>query len=334
LILKPSALGDHLAGPLAPIYLVSGAEPLLVQEACDAILAAATTQGYLERSVLFVESGFKWHDLTQNAASMSLFAKRRVLDVRVPANKLDREASEMLRSYLRSPMDDTVILLRTERLEVRKRNSAWFKALAEAGVIVLVWPIGVAELPRWVQGRLLEASLKFDDQALTYFCQRVEGNLLAAVQEIEKLALADLPEPISVATLAAALEDASHYDTFELLDAVYAADSQRVSRMVRGLREEGVSVFAILGALAAQLRNMLPGGRTAPQRRRLVEGFIRRLGSPEAIDRVLAQCAIVDQQGKGQLLGDVWVSLENLLLRLAGVRLPSLEKQLMYLVRH
>jgi len=333
LLLKPTALEDHLAGQLAPVYLVSGDEPLLVQEACDSILAAARSQGYLERSVLYVETGFKWHDLTQNAASMSLFAQRRVVDVRVPAGKLDREASEVLRGYMSAPMIDTLILLRTERLEPKKRNSAWFKALAEGGVVVLIWPIRAAELPRWVQGRLREAGLEFDAPALSYFCQRVEGNLLAAVQEIAKLALAGLPQPISVDHLAAALEDAAHYDTFELLDAVFAADGQRVSRMVRGLREEGVSVFAILGALSAQLRNMLPGGRIAPQRRRLVDGFIRRLGSAEAIDRVLAQCAIVDQQGKGQLLGDVWLSLENLLLRLAGVRLPSLESQLTYLTR-
>jgi len=333
LLLKPTALEDHLAGQLAPVYLVSGDEPLLVQEACDSILAAARSQGYLERSVLYVETGFKWHDLTQNAASMSLFAQRRVVDVRVPAGKLDREASEVLRGYMSDPMIDTLILLRTERLEPKKRNSAWFKALAEGGVVVLIWPIRAAESPRWVQGRLREAGLEFDAPALSYFCQRVEGNLLAAVQEIAKLALAGLPQPISTDHLAAALEDAAHYDTFELLDAVFAADGQRVSRMVRGLREEGVSVFAILGALSAQLRNMLPGGRIAPQRRRLVDGFIRRLGSAEAIDRVLAQCAIVDQQGKGQLLGDVWLSLENLLLRLAGVRLPSLESQLTYLTR-
>ena len=149
---------------------------------------------------------------------MSLFAQRRIVDVRVPAGKLDREASEVLRSYMSAPMVDTLILLRTERLEPKKRNSAWFKALAEGGVVVLIWPIRAAELPRWVQGRLRHAGLEFDGPALSYFCQRVEGNLLAAVQEIEKLALAGLPQPISIDPLAAALEDASHYDTFELLD--------------------------------------------------------------------------------------------------------------------
>ncbi len=334
MLLKPAALNKHLRGTLAPIYLVAGDEPLLVQEASDAILAAARTQGFTERSVVFVEPAFNWHDLTQNAASMSLFAQRRVVDVRVPAARLDKQASEVLRAYVAAPQEDTLILLRTERLERGKRSSAWFKALEANGVIVLVWPIKSGELPRWVQDRFRDAGLELEAAALTYFCQRVEGNLLAAIQEIERLKLAELPQPIPLEEIVAVLEDASHYDTFELLDAVFGGDTQRVSRLVGGLRQEGVAVFAILGALSAQLRNLLPGGRVPYQRQHLIGGFLRRLGSEEAIDRVLAQCAIVDQQGKGQLLGDAWLSLENLLLRLAGARLPSLEAQLPYLTRH
>lgn len=334
MLLKPAALKQHLRGTLAPIYLVAGDELLLVQEACDAILAAARAQGFTERSVLHVEPAFNWHDLTQNAASMSLFAQRRVLDVRVPPARLDKQASEVLRAYVAAPQEDTLILLRTERLERSKRSSAWFKALEANGVIVLIWPIRSAELPRWLQDRFRSAGLELEPAALTYFCQRVEGNLLAAIQEMEKLKLADLPQPIALDEIVAVLEDASRYDTFELLDAVFGGDTQRVSRLVRGLRQEGVAVFAILGALSAQLRNLLPGGRVPYQRQHLIGGFLQRLGSEEAIDRVLAQCAIVDQQGKGQLLGDAWLSLENLLLRLAGARLPSLETQLPHLTRH
>jgi len=334
LLLKPAALEQHLRGTLAPIYLVAGDELLLVQEACDAILAAARAQGFTERSVLHVEPAFNWHDLTQNAASMSLFAQRRVLDVRVPPARLDKQASEVLRAYVAAPQEDTLILLRTERLERSKRSSAWFKALEANGVIVLIWPIRSAELPRWLQDRFRSAGLELEPAALTFFCQRVEGNLLAAIQEMEKLKLADLPQPIALDEIVAVLEDASRYDTFELLDAVFGGDTQRVSRLVRGLRQEGVAVFAILGALSAQLRNLLPGGRVPYQRQHLIGGFLQRLGSEEAIDRVLAQCAIVDQQGKGQLLGDAWLSLENLLLRLAGARLPSLETQLPHLTRH
>jgi DNA polymerase-3 subunit delta len=160
----------------------------------------------------------------------------------------------------------------------------------------------------------------------------VEGNLLAAVQEVEKLRLAELVQPITVDALSSVLEDSAHYDVFELLDAVYNGEGARVSRMVRGLRAEGVALFAILGALTSQLRQIAEG-RVPQFRRRITDRLVKRLGSVAAMDRVLAQCALVDQQGKGQLLGDAWISLEDLLLRLAGVRLPSLENQLQALRR-
>jgi DNA polymerase-3 subunit delta len=264
---------------------------------------------------------------------MSLFAERRIIDVRVPANKFDRVASETLRSYASAPGDDTLLLIRTGRLEAKQRSSAWFKALDKLGVVVLIWPIDVSELPKWLGGRLRAAGLQLAPDALTYLSEHVEGNLLAAVQEIEKLKLANLEQPISTDALMLVMEDSAHYDAFKLIDAVFAGDAARVSRVLQSLRQEGVALFAILGALTSQLRR-LPGGRMPPQRQRLVDGFLRRLGSTSVIDRVLAQCALVDAQGKGQLLGDAWISLENLCLRLAGNRaLKSLEDQLPYLRR-
>ncbi|MCZ6619603.1 MAG: DNA polymerase III subunit delta [Gammaproteobacteria bacterium] len=330
---KPADLSSRLAGKLASVYLVSGDETLLVEEACDAVIAAARTRGFDERSVLYVDSGFKWNDVLQDVMSMSLFSQRRIVDLRVPGNKFDKEASEVLREYSAHPADDTLLLIRCERLEPRQRSSAWFKALDKAGVIVLIWPVTVAELPRWLSRRLADAGVKLDKEALQYFSQRLEGNLLAAVQEVEKLKLAALPEPINLANLASVFEDAAHYDTFVLIDAVLAGEPARVSRIVAGLRQEGVALFAILGFLTSQLRLIQSSRKLPPQRQRLVNTFLKRLGSIEAIDRVLAQCALVDQQGKGQLLGDAWLSLESLLLRLAGARLPSLETQLKYLKR-
>lgn len=333
--LKLQDLASHLQGELAPIYLVSGDETLLVQEACDAIVAAARAAGYDEKSVLHAEPGFRWNDVVQDAASLSLFAERRIIDVRVAGNKFDRQASEVLREYARQPSPDTVLLIRSARLESRQRSSAWFKALDAAGAVLLVWPIGVNELPRWLNARLRAAELTLEPQALTHLAQQVEGNLLAAVQEIAKLKLAQLPQPISAEALAGVMEDSAHYDAFELIDAIFAGDLTRVSRMLGALRQEGVALFAILGALVAQLRRLRgTGGGMPPQRQRLVEGFLRRLGSAAAIDRVLAQCALIDAQGKGQLLGDAWLSLESLCLRLAGSRkLPSLETELPYLRR-
>jgi DNA polymerase-3 subunit delta len=235
--------------------------------------------------------------------------------------------SEVLREYCANPPEDNLLMIRSPRLDGRQKNAAWFKALDQAGVVIQIWPIGAHELPRWLTARLQQAGQKLAPAALTYLAERVEGNLLAAVQEVEKLKLAELPQPITVDALTAVLEDAAHYDVFELLDAVYNGEGARVSRMVRGLRAEGVALFAILGALTSQLRQIAEG-RVPQFRRRITDRLVKRLGSIAAMDRVLAQCALVDQQGKGQLLGDAWISLEDLLLRLAGVRLRSLENQL------
>lgn len=325
--LKGTDLAGQLARGLAPVYFISGDETLLVEEAAEAVLAAARDAGFTERSVLYAEGSFKWHELLHDAASMSLFAERKVLDVRNPSAKFDREASDTLRAYCEAPAEDNLLLLRSSRIDGRQKNSAWFKALDSTGVVVQLWPIGAHELPRWLESRLQRAELSLSREAVLFLAEKTEGNLLAAVQEVEKLRLSDLPQPIDLALLTEFLEDAAHYDTFELLDAVFGGDTKRLPRMVRGLRAEGVALFAILGALTSQLRQ-IGEGRVPPFRRRQADQLVRRLGSVEAIDRVLAQCALVDQQGKGQLLGDAWLSLEELLLRLAGARMTSLEAQL------
>ena len=325
--LKGADLTGQLKGRLAPVYFITGDETLLVEEAADAILAAARAQGFSERTVMHADGSFKWYELLQDAASMSLFAERKILDLRNPTGKFDKDASDVLKQYCAAPAEDNLLLLRAPRIEGRQKNSAWFKALDAAGVVIQIWPIGLAELPRWLRSRLQRAGLELEPDAIQYLAERVEGNLLAAVQEVEKLRLADLASPVSSGVLAEVLEDSAHYDTFELLDAVFSGDRNRVPRMVRGLRAEGVALFAILGALTSQLRQIAEG-KVPSFRRRVTDRLVKRLGSEAAIDRVLAQCALVDQQGKGQLLGDAWLSLEDLLLRLAGVRMPTLEGQL------
>lgn len=317
---KAAELPGRLERGLAPVYLIAGDDMLLVQEACDAVLQACRAQGFSERSVLHAEAGFNWNDVVQDAASMSLFAARRVIDVRVPGAKFDRDASEVLRRYADQPVADTVLLIRSGRLDGRQRNAAWFKALDGVGVVVQVWPLDLRELPRWLAVRLDQAGVSLDPEALALLAERVEGNLLAAVQEIEKLKLAGLSAPVSAADLAAVLDDSARYDAFELIDATLAGDGARVSRMLATLRQEGVALFAILGALTSQLRRIADGGYLPPPRKRLVGGFLNRIGSADVLPRVLAECALVDAQGKGQIPGDAWLSLEEVLLRLAGVR--------------
>ena len=316
--LKTQDLKSHLAGRLAPIYLVSGDETLLVQEACDQIMGAARAQGFSEREVMHADRTFKWGELIQAAASMSLFAERRILDVRVPDAKIDKDASAILREYAQDPAPDNLLLIRCGRLAPKQRQSAWFKALNQAGAILLVWPVGINELPRWLQGRLREADLQLRPEALAYLVERVEGNLLAAVQEIAKLKLSQLPTPIDLPSLMSVLEDASHYDVFELVDAIFAGDGKRISRMLRGLQAEGIAIFAIMGALTSQLRGVASGGYAGPpQRQPLVDKFKRRHDS-DAIWAALAEAALIDSQGKGVLLGDEWQFLERWCLALAG----------------
>ncbi len=327
---RAEALGARLHKGLAPVYLVSGDETLLVEEACDAILGAARGQGYSERRVMHVEAGFDWSELAIESASQSLFAERKVMDLRTPANKFDRKASECLRSYAAAPPQDALLLIRTGRLERRQRSSTWFKALDKLGIVVLVWPVGVRELPRWLDRRLRDAGLNLDRDAFAYFRERVEGNLLAAVQEIELLRLLDLQQPIGAAAIAAAVEDASRYDPFELIDAALAGDARRVRHMIRTLRQEGVAAVAVVAALASQLRRIDSGAWLPTHRKSLAAGFKRRVGS---LGSVLAELAVIDQQVKGVVFGDPWLSLERTLLRHCQVRLAPLEQEWRHLQR-
>ncbi len=312
-------LSTHLQSTVRPVYLISGDETLRVEEACDAVLATARANGYTERSVHHVEGSYKWHELAHDGASLSLFAEKKVLDVRVPAKKFDREASDALRAWLsdNADSDETLLVLRTGRLEPRQRSSAWFKAIDKGGAIVLIWPLSTRELPRWLSQRMQQQGMQAESDALQYLCDKVEGNLLAAAQEIHKLSLQALKMPISLEVMAASLEDSSRFTSFDLLDAMMAGQPDRVMHILDVLRQEGIALFAILGAMTGQLRRLGDTQRLPPARKKIVQGFAQRIRDPLP---VLAECAFIDQQGKGQKPGDPWISLEKMLLRLAGVR--------------
>ena len=323
---KPEELSSHLSSRLLPIYLISGDETLLVEESCDAIIKAARANGFSERSVHHVEGSFKWHDINHDSSSMSLFAERKILDVRVSQKKFDREASDALREWIEEHAEsgESMMMIRTTRLEPRQRSSAWFKAIDKAGAVTLIWPMSPGQLPRWITSRLAALELKAEPDAIQYLCDKVEGNLLAAAQEVQKLALQGLPLPITLEMMTNALEDSSRFTAFDLIDAMMAGDQTRVVHVLDVLRQEGVALFAILGALTSQLRRLGDGGRLPPARQRLVQEFSRRIRDPLP---VLAECSLIDQQGKGQKMGDAWVSLEKMLLRLAGLRQISLASQ-------
>jgi DNA polymerase-3 subunit delta len=317
--IRPTELARSLERGLRSVYLVSGDELLLVQEACDAVMAAARTAGFTERELIVVDQGFRWHELTESSHTMSLFAERRLLDVRVPAKRFDKDAADALSVYVAEPPPDTLLLLRTERLEGKQRSAAWFKEIDAAGVAVLVWPIAPAELPKWLAQRCRAVGLDLAADALEFLANSVEGNLLAAVQEIEKLSLQGLPQPVTLDALTRAVTDAAHYDAFDLVDAALNREPARVRHIVWVLAAEGTAPLMVLGALTTQLRRLLLGDTRGmpPQRERAMRAARARLPLRD-IEMLLQQSAFVDQQVKGAP-GDPWQTLERIALRLAGV---------------
>ena len=327
--LRANQLPRHLAETgFAETYLVSGDEQLLVDEACDAIIDAAKRDGFEERTVFEAAPRAAWAELFRGAANLSLFASKRLLDVRIPARGLDQAGSAALRRYLESPLPDTLLLCRAIGLEWRQRTRAWYKAMDKAGVVIPIWPISSRELPRWLDDRCRAAGLRLDRDAIDALAERIEGNLLAAKQEIEKLKLLGSTGPLDRDAVIDAVGDSSHFDTFEMIDAALAGQAARTRKMLATLRAEGVAVFMVMGALVNNLkraRELAQGAnpRLARNRRQLVERAVRRLGADQ-IDALLQDCAVLDLQAKGMLLGDAWESLEDVMLSVAGATRQSL----------
>ncbi len=252
---------------------------------------------------------------------MSLFAQRRLLDVRVPAKHFDKDAVETLLAYLANPPQDTLLLLRTERLDARQRGAAWFKKIESVGAVVLVWPIGPKEMPGWLAQRARRIGLEIEQRRAWAISQTAsKAILLAAAQEIEKLALSGLAQPITLAALTSAITDAAHYDAFDLVDAALDGEADRVRHIVWVLRAEGVAVLAVLGSLTVQLRRLLNDDlRGLPQtKERAMRAAAKRLRKRDVED-LIGQAARIDQQVKGAAPGDPWQTLEYVALRLAGV---------------
>ncbi|MDZ7734907.1 MAG: DNA polymerase III subunit delta [Gammaproteobacteria bacterium] len=331
--LKPEQLASHLNKPLAPVYLVSGDEPLQHMEACDAIRAAARSQDYAERRILEVERGFNWDTLAQEAAAMSLFAEKRLIELRMGSGP-GNDGGPVLIDYCGRPPADTVLLISSGRIDKRSQQSKWFKAVDSAGVTITIWPIDMAQLPGWIGQRCRQRGLKIESEAAELIAQKVEGNLLAAAQEIEKLRLlAGEAERVDTETVVAAVADSARYDAFALINSACLGDIDRALRMLRGLRDEGIEAIAIYGALMWQLRRIctLAYARASGEAEAAVfsryrifdkqqapfRQVFRRLPAAE-LERLLHAAGRIDGQLKGYRAGDPWQSLGWLLSRLAG----------------
>ncbi|SEK48352.1 DNA polymerase III subunit delta [Halomonas daqiaonensis] len=255
----PDKLPDTLAKKLPPVVIVAGEEPLQHVEACDAVRAAARQAGVDEREILHVEANFAWGHLTEAAANLSLFATRRLIEVRLGSGKPGQEGAKALRDYAESIKgSDDILLLSTGKLDYREQKSAWFKALDKVGLFVPVWPVDASRLGFWLRDRAGRHGLSLDLDAARLLGERTEGNLLAADQELQKLALM-LPAGARVGAreVAGGVEDSARYDVFTLLDACLKGERARVTRIMAGLRGEGIEPPIVLWALSRELRILL-----------------------------------------------------------------------------
>ena len=336
--IKPEQLKPHLDKGLAPIYLVCGDEPLLVQEACDMIRAAARRSGCTEREVYSIEPGFDWGAFLQAGDAMSLFSDRKLIELRMPTGKPGDQGSKALLHYAERPVEENVLLIMAGKIEPAARKSKWYKALENSGAVVQVWPVDVRQLPGWAMRRMQAKGLQADQEAVALLVERVEGNLLACSQEIEKLLLLNGPGRISLEQVAASVADSSRFDIFTLVDGALQGDSARTSRIIEGLKGEGVEPVLVLWALTREIRSMAnmaaeaqDGGieqalaryRVWEKRKPLLRAGLKR-HSPRAWQAMLRRAALIDGMVKGAKAGNVWDELLQLSLWLGGVRLfPS-----------
>jgi DNA polymerase-3 subunit delta len=336
--IKPADLPAHLArGPLAPIYVIHGDEPLVVLEAAQAIRDAARAAGFSEREVLTVEPGFSWSALTEAGQALSLFATQRLVELRIPAGRPGTEGGEALQAYAALAPADILLLVQLPKLEKAQQQSKWLAALADAGVVIACSPVGREALPAWIAGRLAQQGQRLAPEAMALLVARLEGNLLAAKQEIDKLGLLLPAGEITLEQLQTTVASVARYDVWGLGEALVAGDAGRYARMLDGLRAEGEAPYLVLWALADEIRALLRVGsgrqRGANMQQLLRENRVwgdkqkyyaqalERLRAPQ-LRAALRHAAEIDRLIKGLEDGDVWEALLALGLRLMPAPMP------------
>jgi DNA polymerase-3 subunit delta len=333
--LNTHQLSDNLAGSLAPVYLIHGDEILLTDEACQLVRDQTSARGFSERQVFTVEKGFDWQSLGGYAQSLSLFAEKRLLELRLPTGKPGTAGAAALQEYVGRPSDDTVLLIWSGRLDKKTQTAKWVQALDSVGVVVTIYPPSKAELPGWIGQRLHAQGLEPGDGVAEMLAYRYEGNLLACSQEVEKLSLLLGQGSVTLADIEGKLGDNARFDVFGLVDLCLQGDAAAAVRALQGLRAEGTGPVLILWALAREIRSLtkmandLAAGKAEQQvfrdyrvwarRQSLVRSALKR----HSLNRwyALLQASFrADKVIKGRERGEAWQALQALGLAFCGVR--------------
>jgi len=332
--LRIDQLAAALGKTLAPAYLISGDEPLQLSEALDAVREAARVRGFASRELFYADAGFDWQRLLEAGGSFSLFGERRILDLRLPA-KPDKDGGAVLELYAKHLPEDAVLVATLPKLSAADQKAAWFQSLEAKGVFVQVWPLAGQNLIAWLDKRMAAKKMLADRSGLSILAARVEGNLLAAAQEVEKLHILYGPARISDDMIRKAVADSARYEVYDLAEAALLGQAARAQRVLAGLRGEGVASAVALWALARDVR-LLCGIKAAmdkgdnlesafakqkervwDKRKTSLASAAQRLGRDEA-HRALLRCAKADRMIKGQESGDAWEALLDICLGLCG----------------
>lgn len=333
--LAQAQLDTHLKQGLQPLYVLVGDEPLAQRECLDAIRAAARTQGFDERNSLTVERNFNWQQIQSFGQSISLFSSRRLLELNIPSGKPGVEGSKALQALAAKALPDTTVVIILPTLERDAKNSTWFAALDTQSQTITLNEIDAANLPKWIANRLAQQGQQTSVQTLEFLAHQVEGNLLAANQEVQKLGLLYPQGELSDATVREAVLNVSRYDAFQLGEAVLAGDAERTVRILQGLQDEGENAVAVMNPLMWVLRPLvrikqaemrgenltsaMTNARIYGDKQALVKRALARL-SLRQLEATLQKLADIDKTAKGVMLGDAWLEISRLCFGLAKVR--------------
>ncbi len=325
--LNVQQLSDHLDRTLAPVYLVSGDEPLQSEESLTRIRAKAREQGYVERQVLYVERSFDWSQVTEQSSNMSLFGDKKILELRLPSGKPGLPGGKALQQYCEHLPEDVLLIIQSGKIEKATLKSKWVQAISHAGVFMRIWPLTGTDLVRWVQARLKSEGLSDDRQTAEYIASRVEGNMLAAAQEIEKMALLSLDSDTGDSSQPW-VSSQTRYTVFDLVDTILNGQRNKVIKILGQLQKESFAPNLVLWGLAELVRAVI---YTSTQKRGQSKGVQNaffynkrnQLGAHankfnrEQLYTLLMKCGQVDQMIKGRASGDVWQSFTDVALKLA-----------------
>ncbi len=341
--LRAEKLADSIARKgLSPVYYISGDEPLQMLETTDLVRRQARQSGCEERIVLDVLKGFDWGQLNQASANLSLFASRRLIELRLGTQKPGKEGASALVDYVAQKESEDILLITSEKIDKRIQQGRWFKALDSAGVTVQIWPIEPGRLPDWIGQRMQTYGKNMDRDAASLIAERVEGNLLAARQEIDKLALLVDKDSVDLKDVMEAVSDSSRFEVFDLVESSLSGNTERVARMLRGLKGEGAEAMSIFGALMWEIRRVCSMSHEIAlgtskdsvfatyrvwQQRKFATNSILNRYSDKQLHILLQRATLVDKAMKGAIKANAWDLLENFLFRIAGVRLQSFPNQ-------